>query len=162
MRTEMEEAIDERIEARIAKRKWTGLAIGVRQQDETWIRCYGHADLENKVPVRDDTIFAIGSVTKQFTATLVLLLAQLEKLSVDDEISRYLPDYPVGDRSVTIHHLLSHTSGIQTYSALPEFRKRYGEDLSPEAIADMFKNEPFQFEPGEHYEYNNSGYHRCR
>ena len=159
VRDDLDVLIDERVLARMEKRRWPGLMLGIQLQEDVRIRCYGFADLENGVTVQEDSVFAIGSLTKQFTAALILRLAELDKLSLDDEITRHLPNYPVGNRHVTIHHLLTHTSGIQSYSALPEFRKRFAEDLSPEEIADVFKDEPFQSEPGERFDYNNSGYH---
>ncbi len=151
--------IDERVQARALRGNWVGLALGMQLKGTVQIHTYGYADLENLVPVREDSVFRIGSLTKQFTAALVLKLAELGKLSIDDDITSFLPDYPARNRRITLHHLLSHTSGIQTYSTIPEFWKRSREDLSPEAIADLFKDEPLRFEPGERYEYNNSGYH---
>ena len=159
MKVDVDALIDESILLRMEQRRWVGLALGIQHRDEVRIRCYGFADLENRVAVREDSVFAIGSLTKQFTAALILRLAELGKLSLGDEITRHLPNYPVGNRRVTIHHLLTHTSGIQNYSVLPEFSRRLTEDLAPEEIADVFKDEPFQSEPGQRFEYNNSGYH---
>lgn len=158
MATDLDTLIDERVLARMKKRRWVGLALGIQHHDDVSTRCYGYADIENQVAVHKDTVFAIGSLTKQFTAVLILRLAELEKLSIDDEVIRYLPDCPGQDHRITIHHLLTHTSGIQEYTTA-EFRRRFHEDLSPDEVAATFKDEPFRSEPGERFEYSNSGYH---
>jgi len=116
------------------------------------------ANLELGVPIEPDMIFRIGSVTKQFTAIAILMLAEQGKLSLSDEITKFLPDYPSGGRKVTIDHLLTHTSGIKSYTGMPEFWKTQGLDSSVSEMIDFFKKEPFEFEPGEKWNYNNSGY----
>ena len=85
---------------------------------------FGYANMEWKIPNRPDTIFRIGSVTKQFTAILILKLVEEGKISLDGKITDYLPDYPKNQgNKVTIHHLLTHTSGIPSYTGLPNFFK---------------------------------------
>ena len=119
---------------------------------------YGLASVELRVPIEPDMIFRVGSVTKQFTAALILLLAEDGRLRLDDDVRKYVPDFPAGERRVTIEHLLTHTSGIKNYTELPSWRNVQTHDLLlPELIA-LFRNEPFDFEPGTRYHYSNSGY----
>ena len=111
------------------------------------------------VKMAPEMAMRIGSMTKQFTATGILLLADEGKLSVDDEITKYLPDYPTQGKKITIEHLLTHTSGIVSYTGKPGFAQRAPQDTTVAATIDSFKNEPLQFEPGSTWRYNNSGYY---
>ena len=154
----LRDQIDERVAARMQTGHWPGVALGIELEGAAHLQTYGLANLEHRVPVREDTVFRIGSMTKQFTAALILKLQEMGELSVDHDITRYLPDYPTGGRRVTVHHLLSHTSGIQSVTALPSYRQRIREDLSPEAVLELFQDRPFQFEPGEEFEYSNSNF----
>jgi CubicO group peptidase (beta-lactamase class C family) len=122
-------------------------------------RGYGFADLENSVPASAETIYRLGSITKQFTSLAILQLAEAGKLSVDDELTKFLSDYPVQGHKVTIHQLLNHTSGIKAYTSLPNFFRTARQDLSHEGMLALFKELPFDFEPGEKMQYNNSGYY---
>lgn len=121
---------------------------------------YGHANIEWDIANTPDTKFRIGSVTKQFTATLILQLVEEGKLSLDGNITDYLPDYPPaqGDQ-VTIHHLLTHTSGIPSYTGLPGFMQNQTRDpYPPDSLWTLFAGMDFEFEPGTQWRYNNSGY----
>ncbi len=118
---------------------------------------FGMADLENNVALRPDHVFEIGSITKQFTAVAVLMLMEQGKLKLDDPLKKYIPDYPKGE-AITLHHLLTHTSGIKSYTSMEAWAKRWREDLTPLQMIDIFKNEPLDFEPGEKWSYNNSAY----
>ncbi|WP_299679411.1 serine hydrolase [uncultured Dokdonia sp.] len=118
---------------------------------------FGNANLENNIVMNPDHVFEIGSITKQFTAVSILMLEEEGKLTIQDKLSKYLPEYPNGDQ-ITIHQLLNHTSGIKSYTAM-EGLNTFGKiDKSPIEIIDYFKNEPVDFQPGEQWEYNNSGY----
>ncbi|WP_236975955.1 serine hydrolase [Membranihabitans maritimus] len=122
-------------------------------------RALGKANLEHNVPMENDMIFEIGSITKQFTAVAILMLMEEGKLSLQDDIKKYIMDYPVQGYNITIHHLLTHTSGIKSYTSIKKFNPNFWRlDHTPEEIIDSFKNEPMDFEPGEEYRYNNSGY----
>jgi CubicO group peptidase (beta-lactamase class C family) len=118
---------------------------------------YGMARLDPPQPVASDTIFRIGSVTKQFTAAAILKLQEQGKLSVHDPLSKFLPDFPNGDQ-ITLHHLLTHTSGIANYTAQPLFRLTVMLPVSEEALVKSFEALPAMFEPGERYDYCNTGY----
>lgn len=137
-----------------------GLSVAVAQGDRIlFARGYGLADVERGDSVREETVFRSGSVTKQFTAAAILRLAEQGRLSLDDEITRFLPDFPTQGHRVTVRHLLNHTSGIRSYTSLgPRWAVRMGEDLAPEELIALFRDEPFDFAPGERFLYNNSGY----
>ena len=118
----------------------------------------GMANLELNVPMQVDNVFRIGSITKQFTAVAILQLMEQGKLKLDDEITRFIPDYPTHGKKITIEHLLTHTSGIQSFTNMLDYQKRMALDLEPTEIIDHFKNEPMEFDPGTKWNYNNSGY----
>lgn len=119
---------------------------------------YGMANLELGVPVEPDMVFRLGSITKQFTAVAVLMLAEQGKLSLSDEITRFLPDYPTKGHKITVEHLLNHTSGIKSYTSMPEWLALWRKDTTVKELIDLFKDQPMDFAPGEKWSYNNSGY----
>jgi CubicO group peptidase (beta-lactamase class C family) len=118
---------------------------------------FGYADIGNRVPVTPETKFRIGSITKQFIASAILKMQEEGKLSVDDKLSKYVPGFPRGDE-VTIRHLLTHTSGIHSFTSNPGFLKYVTLPTTPDAMIDTIKSHPYDFNPGEHYLYNNSGF----
>jgi CubicO group peptidase (beta-lactamase class C family) len=103
-----------------------------------------------------DNVFQIGSMTKQFTAVAILMLEQQGKLKVTDPVSKYNKDYPNGDK-ITIHHLLTHTSGIKDFTKMKALSSIAQKEMKPEAMVDFFKNEPVGF-CSEKSLSNNSGY----
>ncbi len=119
---------------------------------------YGLADVEWNVPIGTDTVFRLASVSKQFTATAIMMLAEQGKLSVSDPLTRFLPKYPMSGHTVTVEQLLNHTSGIFSYTSDPEFGTKMRRDLTPQQLCDEFSKIPFDFKPGTRYAYNNSGY----
>ena len=121
-------------------------------------KAFGEANLELNIPMKPENVFEIGSMTKQFTAISILMLVEKGKLSLDDKITKFIPDYPTQGHIITIHHLLTHTSGIKNYTSLKAFRDNSKKDATPLELIDYFKNEPFDFNPGEEFKYNNSGY----
>lgn len=120
-------------------------------------KAFGKANLELNVDMKPENVFQIGSMTKQFTALSILMLHEQEKLNVNDNIAKYLPHYPNGE-NITLHHLLTHTSGIKDYTKMKTLWSVAKKAHSPEELVDFFKNEPVDFSPGEHFKYNNSGY----
>jgi D-alanyl-D-alanine carboxypeptidase len=119
---------------------------------------YGWANREHDVRNTADTKFRIGSVTKQFTATGILLLEQDGKLSTADSVCKYLPNCPESWRSITLHHLLTHSSGIPDLVRLPEFPNMVTLPTTLDATIDHFRQLPLEFAPGTKVEYGNSGY----
>lgn len=120
-------------------------------------KAFGKANLELDVDLTPESVFQIGSMTKQFTAVAVLMLEEQRKLDVKEPISKYIPDYPSGDK-ITIHHLLTHTSGIKDFTKMKSLREIAQKEMTPKMMVDFFKNEPVDFAPGEKFDYNNSGY----
>lgn len=120
----------------------------------------GMADLELGVPLTPDHVFRLGSITKQFTAAAIMLLEERGKLTVGDPITKHLPDYPTNGYEITIEHLLTHTSGIFSYTSIPGYMmgNEIRADLSTEELVDVFDDLEMDFGPGEQWRYNNSGY----
>lgn len=136
-----------------------GAAVLVKRDGRVVLRKgYGLADLELGVPIQPDMVFELGSVTKQFTAAAVLMLAEQGKLRLEDEVTKHLPDYPTYGARITIEHLLTHTSGIPSYTGLPEWQPLVRKDLPVEELIAVFKDKPLEFPPGEKWSYNNSAY----
>jgi CubicO group peptidase (beta-lactamase class C family) len=121
-------------------------------------KAFGMANLELNVPMQPDMVFRIGSITKQFTAVAILQLMEQGKLSLQDEITKYIPDYPTHGYKITIEHLLTHTSGIKSYTNVSDFQKYVRQDMKPEEAINTFRNQPMEFAPGTKWNYNNSGY----
>jgi CubicO group peptidase (beta-lactamase class C family) len=120
-------------------------------------KAFGMANLELNVQMKPETVLQLASITKQFTSVAVLMLMEQGKLSLKDPLSKYIADFPKGNE-ITLHHLLNHTSGIKSYTNLPEFRTKTRLDMTPEEIIAVFKNQPLEFKPGERFAYSNSGY----
>lgn len=120
-------------------------------------KAFGMANLELNVPMKPESVFQLASITKQFTSVSILMLQDQGKLSLKDPLSKYIADYPRGNE-ITLHHLLNHTSGIMSFTNLPEFRTKTRLDMAPEEIISSFKNVPLEFNPGEKFAYSNSGY----
>lgn len=119
---------------------------------------FGAASIGLEVPMEPDTKLRIGSITKQFTATAILKLTETGELELQDSVAKFFPEFPRGE-DVTVYHLLTHTSGIPSYTSMPEFRDGVGRRVEPEEIVSRFQGKPFDFEPGEQWSYNNSGYY---
>jgi CubicO group peptidase (beta-lactamase class C family) len=152
-------SIDAIVEAPIKAGKVAGASIAVTRRGETVVaKSYGSADLELDVPMPADASFEIGSVTKQFTAASILLLAERGTLSVDDEVTKFLPQYPTHGKHITLRHLLTHTSGIKGYTELPEFGDLMKLKKPRETLVALFGDKPLDFAPGEALVYNNSAY----
>lgn len=137
-----------------------GAAVAI-VKDGSLLYCKGHglANIEWEVPIAPDTVFRLASITKQFTATAILLLEAQGKLHLNDPIIAYLTDYPTHGYDITITHLLTHTSGIKSYTSLEGFGENWSKrDLSHDELIALFKDHPLEFEPGSQFRYNNSGY----
>jgi len=149
--------IDAFIAQEMARKKIPGVALAVVQDGHaTKMQGYGVAILEGSVRVDSETGFEIGSITKQFTATLMMVLARERKLDLDDRITRYFAGTPDDWNPITVRHLLTHTSGIPNYTALEGFEvKRH---LTPEQFVRALGAHPLKFTPGSKFSYCNSGY----
>jgi len=158
-RTELVAAIDSIAMEGIGAGQAAGMSIAVvRGTDTLLLKAYGSADLELGVPTPEDAVYEIGSVTKQFTASAILLLQEEGKLSLEDDLTKWLPDYPSGGRSIPLRRLLDHTSGIKGYTEMPVFGRIATQDLPRDSLVTLFAAAPLDFEPGEAMIYNNSAY----
>ena len=119
---------------------------------------YGMADIELGSPIEPNTVFRIGSMTKQFTAVATLMLIQDGKLALDDPITKFFPDYPTHGKTITVENLLTHTSGIRDYTEMPDFVTNTRKDYTVKEMIDHFSAEPLDFDPGTKWRYDNSGY----
>jgi CubicO group peptidase (beta-lactamase class C family) len=131
----------------------------VRNGEIVTTRTYGAANLELDVPVTDETVFEIGSVTKQFTAAALMMLVEEGKVGLDDSIAKHLPQVPAHWRGITVRHLLTHSSGIQEYLSvrgLPE--QAHAAKSHDEMTRLLGERLNLEFAPGETWAYSNSGY----
>lgn len=146
--------------AAVAERRTAGVSVAIVKNGKTVLaKGYGFADLENDVPATTETVYRIGSITKQFTAAGIMRLMEQGKLSLDDTLQKLFPGYNTQGNRVTVRHLLSHTSGIRSYTSMgPRWGRTMRIDLVPDSLMALFAGEPFDFKPGEQWRYNNSGY----
>src|SRR5688572_22819614 len=139
-----------------------GCAVGADVRGEPVIRAaYGSADLEHDVPITPDTIFEAGSVSKQFTAAAVMLLARAGKLSLDDPVRKYIPELPDFGAPLTIRHMLHHTSGLRDWGSLAGLAgwPRGSRVHTHAHVLDILSHQRgLNFPPGTRWSYTNSGY----
>lgn len=136
-----------------------GAAVLVAKGGEILLhKGYGLANVEHGVPVTPESVFRVGSMSKFFTAAAIVMLKEEGKLELEDEITRFLPDYPMQGREIRIWHLISHTSGIWDYLNLPKMRAGWREEITVNGLIDLFKDLPLEFEPGKAFRYSNSNY----
>src|SRR5579884_184421 len=134
-------------------------AVLVRHAGRTLIsRGYGQADRGHGRPNTPQTAFQIASISKQFAAAAILLLQESGALSVHDQLCTWLPDAPEKWQPITVHHLLTHTSGIPHWETVfPDFRGLY-EPIERERLIRIFQSEPLKFPPGSGWAYSSPGY----
>ncbi|WP_405569236.1 serine hydrolase [Winogradskyella sp. Asnod2-B02-A] len=136
-----------------------GATILVAKNGKTIYRkAVGKSSLELDVDMIPENVFMLASITKQFTAVAILMLEEQGKLSLNDPITKFIPDYPTHGKTITVHHLLNHTSGIKSYTGIGNLVEVARNDKTLDELIDYFKNEPMDFDPGEEFRYNNSGY----
>jgi len=134
-----------------------GVFMITKSGKQMYRKAFGKANLEVNVAMSPEHVFQLGSITKQFTAIAILMLEEEGKLNVMSPISNYVADYPQGD-NITIHHLLTHTSGIKDFTKMKSLKDIAQKEMTPKMMVDFFKHEPIDFAPGEKFDYNNSGY----
>jgi CubicO group peptidase (beta-lactamase class C family) len=142
-------------------RLFNGVALVAQENNIIYKNAFGIANREWDVPHEKDSKFLLGSVSKQFTALLILQLAQEGRLKLDDCILKYLPDYPPEKgRKITLHHLLCHSSGIPTSHDLPNwYSELWRQDYTSEELPRLFYDLELRFEPGTGFHYSNPGYY---
>ena len=152
--------LDSIAESGVLEKRTAGLAAAVvRGNDTLLLKAYGKADVEWNVPLPVDAMFEIGSITKQFTAAALLQLRDAGKLSLDDEITKWLPDFDTRGNKLTLRRLLDHTSGIVGLTEMPEFGNLSTNSSFPrDSGYALIKRYPFQFPTGEAQIYNNSAF----
>jgi len=144
--------------AKAASEKTSAVALLIARDGKIVFQgAAGQADLENKTAATVDTKFRIGSITKQFTAAAVLKLAEKGKLKISDPLSKYYADFPNSDE-ITLEHLLTHTSGLQSYTEKADFYARVTKPVKPQELIDWTKNDKPDFAPGTNFHYCNTGY----
>ena len=152
------ERLEEYMDAAYKAKLFNGVVLASRNDSILLAKGYGWRDYENRIPHDTNSLFRIGSVTKPFTAVVILYLQEHNKLKLTDKISKYFPAYTYGSK-ITIKNLLTHTSGIIEYSN----QDRFFEEIAykPYTQKDFWKyisNKPLNFEPDAEYEYSNSNY----
>ena len=136
-----------------------GAAVIVVADGKTVLRKgYGQADTEKGRAIEPNDVFRIGSVTKQFTAVAILQLVQQGKVKLDAPVTQYVSDFDMRGKTITVEHLLSHTSGIPNYTEGPEYQQNMTRTLSPRAIVALVDEKPLDFEPGSQFKYSNTNY----
>lgn len=154
---DLEARVDAYVNPYVHSNNFSGVILVAKGNDILLRKGYGMANIELGVKNTPKAVFHVASVSKSFTAAAIILLEQRGHLNTKDILSKYIPDYPNGDR-ITLHNLLVHTSGIPNVNSFPGYDEK---SLSPhelDEIISWFKNKPLQFEPGARYRYSNSNY----
>lgn len=153
------EPLSEKIDKIALKAGFSGTIAAKQNNNILLVKSYGCCQIEDSLPCKDTTIYRIASLSKQFTAAAILQLKEQGLLDLNDPIIKYLPDYPKEVASkVTIHHLLSNSSGIPEYIHNPVPLETILGGLPLKDLIAQFKDCPLEFEPGEKYNYSNSGF----
>ena len=151
--------VDSLVHAYMTESHAPGVSVAVIRGRDTLVNAgFGLADIAAHRQATPATIYEIGSNTKQFTSAAIMRLAEEQKLSIDDDVSKYLPQIPLHGNRVTIRELLTHTSGIHSYTEVEAWRAHWAEDLTPDSIMGFVAKDTFDFAPGTRFKYDNSGY----
>jgi CubicO group peptidase (beta-lactamase class C family) len=149
---------DQYMNAVTSQQKFSGSVLAARDGKIIFSKGYGLANAELDVANAPQTKFRLGSITKQFTATSILLLQERGKLNVTDAICKYIDNCPPAWSEVTIHHLLSHTGGVPNFTSFPDYLPKMMMRVTTQEMIARFKDKPLDFKPGEKWSYSNSGY----
>ncbi len=150
--------IDEYMNALVKAGWFNGSILIAREGKVIMNKGYGMANFELDVPNTPQTKFRLGSITKPFTAMAIMLLQERGKLSLQDSICKYVADCPAAWQPITIHHLLSHTSGLAKHDKAGDYLKIAMMPMTLQQMIESFKKKPADFKPGEKFDYNNNGY----
>ena len=154
----LERKVDEFLNAHAQINNFSGTILIARHGKPVLAKGYGYANIEWQIPNTPQTKFRIGSITKQFTSMLIMQLREQGKVKLEDSVCVYVAPCPEAWRAVTIHHLLTHTSGIPTYTGQKAWREKMMVPLSTDQVMAFVRDLPLEWVPGEKYAYNNSGY----
>lgn len=150
--------IEQYLQACVDVEQFMGSVLVVKDDHELVARGWGFANVELQVPNTTKTKFRLGSITKQFTATAIMMLADQGKLAIEDPVGKHLDGSPDAWSGVSLHHLLCHTSGIPNFTSFPDYAETMTLATTPTQIIARFKDKPLEFTPGEKFAYSNSGY----
>ena len=150
--------VDELLNAHVKVNGFSGTVLLASEGKPLVAKGYGFANIEWQIPNSPQTKFRIGSVTKQFTSMLIMQLREAGKVKLEDSVCAYVAPCPEAWKPVTIHHLLTHTSGIPTYTGIASWRETNMVPKSVDQIVAIVRDLPLEWAPGERYAYNNSGY----
>ncbi|MDQ3171446.1 MAG: serine hydrolase [Acidobacteriota bacterium] len=156
--TDVTRRIDEYVSAHAATSDFSGVVLLAKDGKLLFLKSYGLASREWQVPNAPDTKFRIGSITKPFTAMLVMQLHARGELQPGDSICRFLSPCPDAWQPVTIHHLLTHTSGIRSHTSIPAWQARNMAPHTADEVVGYIRDLPLRSAPGARHAYNNSGY----
>jgi CubicO group peptidase (beta-lactamase class C family) len=146
------------IQSFVSDQHFMGSVLVARGNEIILDKGYGFANLEWDIPNSPSTKFRLGSITKQFTAASILLMEERGKLNVSDPVKKYMPDAPAAWDKVTIFNLLTHTSGIPSFTSFPDYASIEPFTTTPAQLVKLFRDKPLDFQPGEKWSYSNSGY----
>src|SRR5580692_11610396 len=150
--------MDQIVQSYVSAKTFMGTVLVARGGEVLLSKGYGMANLEWEIPNSPSTKFRLGSVTKQFTAASILLLQERGKLKVEDPVKKYMPDAPAAWDKITIFHVLTHTSGIPSFTGFADYKQTEPFETTPEKLVALFRDKPLEFAPGEKWNYSNSGY----
>ena len=142
----------------VSSRDFTGVVLVARQGHVIFEKAYGMANREHDVPNKLDSKFRIGSMTKQFTAMAIMILAERGKLRLSDPLCKYIENCPRAWASITVRHLLNHTSGIPAFTDFSDNEQYDPLPMTPLQTIARFRDKPLEFVPGERFSYDDSGY----
>ncbi len=154
----LQQKVDELLRAHVTVNDFQGSVMLASGGKPLVAKGYGFANIEWEVPNTPQTKFRIGSITKQFTSMLVMQLREQGKVKIEDSVCVYVTPCPDAWKPVTIHHLLTHTSGIPTYTGIAAWRETNMVPKTIEQMVAIFRDLPLEWTPGTKYAYNNSGY----
>jgi CubicO group peptidase (beta-lactamase class C family) len=157
--TELSDRVDA-LANKMLSRPVAGISVAIARDGQVvFARGYGMANLEHSVPVTPETVFHIDSISKNVLSAVVLQLVDEGKLRLDDDVTKYVPEAPTQGHHVTVGQLLNHTSGIYSFTSLPDAANNERLELTNEQVLGLIKDKPFDFEPGTRWRYDNSAFY---
>ncbi len=154
---EITKEMDVYLQAHAKNRYFSGAVLVAKNNEIIFRKGYGFANDEKRETVQSETKFRIASLTKSFTAMAIMQLEEQGKLSLDDPVKKFVPDYARGDE-ISLFQVLHHTAGIPDFLNFPAYWEKLQDSCSVDQAVEIFKDEPLRFPPGSRWEYSNSGY----
>jgi CubicO group peptidase (beta-lactamase class C family) len=155
--TDVEAEVDAYVKPLLEMKAFNGSILIAKKGQVLLSKGYGMANYELDAPNTPHTKFHIASISKTFTAAAILILQERGLLSVSDPLVKYIPDYPNGEK-ITLHHLLTHTSGIPDVNSFLDYNAKSKFPQTPASLIEIFKQKPLIAQPGDRYSYSNSNY----